>query len=25
MNNYLKKPFQPDDLRNCIEAVVGRL
>lgn len=25
MNNYLKKPFQPDDLRNCIEAVVGKL
>lgn len=25
MNNYLKKPFQPEDLRNCIEAVVGRL
>lgn len=25
MNNYLKKPFQPDDLRNCIETVVGRL
>lgn len=25
MNNYLKKPFQPDELRNCIEAVVGRL
>lgn len=25
MNNYLKKPFQPDDLRNCIEIVVGRL
>ena len=25
MNNYLKKPFQPDDLRKCIEAVVGRL
>lgn len=25
MNNYLKKPFQPDDLRDCIEAVVGRL
>ena len=25
MNNYLKKPFQPAELRNCIEAVVGRL
>jgi two-component system chemotaxis response regulator CheY len=25
MNNYLKKPFQPDQLRHCIEAVVGRL
>lgn len=25
MNNYLKKPFEPADLRNCIEAVVGRL
>lgn len=25
MNNYLKKPFQPDELRNCIEAVVGKL
>lgn len=25
MNNYLKKPFQPEDLRKCIEAVVGRL
>ena len=25
MNNYLKKPFQPDDLRKCIEAVVGSL
>jgi two-component system chemotaxis response regulator CheY len=25
MNNYLKKPFQPDALRTCIEAVVGRL
>ncbi|MDF3413712.1 response regulator [Sulfitobacter sp. M57] len=25
MNNYLKKPFQPDDLRSCIETVVGRL
>jgi len=25
MNNYLKKPFEPSDLRNCIEAVVGKL
>jgi len=25
MNNFLKKPFQPDDLKTCIEAVVGRL
>ena len=25
MNNYLKNPFQPDQLRHCIEAVVGRL
>ena len=25
MNNYLEKPFQPNDLRACIEAVVGRL
>ncbi len=25
MNNYLKKPFQPQELRSCIEAVVGRL
>lgn len=25
MNNYLKKPFQPQDLRNCIEQVFGRL
>jgi|TARA_R110002049_G_scaffold23545_9_gene83599 two-component system chemotaxis response regulator CheY len=25
MNNYLKKPFQAEELRNCIEAVVGRL
>ena len=25
MNNYLKKPFQPADLRHCIEAVIGRL
>lgn len=25
MNNYLKKPFQTNDLRACIEAVVGRL
>ncbi|MEM8554270.1 MAG: response regulator, partial [Pseudomonadota bacterium] len=25
MNNFIKKPFQPDDLRKCIEAVVGRI
>ncbi len=25
MNNYLKKPFEPANLRNCIEAVVGKL
>lgn len=25
MNNYLKKPFQPEDLRQCLEQVVGRL
>lgn len=25
MNNYLKKPFQTEDLRRCIESVVGRL
>lgn len=25
MNNFLKKPFQQEQLRNCIEAVVGRL
>ncbi len=25
MNNFIKKPFQPLDLKNCIEAVVGRL
>jgi two-component system chemotaxis response regulator CheY len=25
MNNFLKKPFTPTDLRGCIEAVVGRL
>ncbi|WP_187430989.1 Chemotaxis protein CheY [Roseobacter fucihabitans] len=25
MNNYLKKPFEQEGLRNCIEAVVGRL
>lgn len=25
MNNYLKKPFDVAQLRNCIEAVVGRL
>lgn len=25
MNNFLKKPFTPADLRDCIEAVVGRI
>jgi two-component system chemotaxis response regulator CheY len=25
MNNFLRKPFTPPDLRACIEAVVGRL
>lgn len=25
MNNFLKKPFDPNDLRKSIEAVVGRL
>lgn len=25
MNNFLPKPFQPADLRNAIEAIVGRL
>ncbi len=25
MNNFLKKPFSQDDMRNCIEAVVGKL
>ncbi len=25
MNNFLKKPFTPQQLRACIEAVVGRL
>lgn len=25
MNNFLKKPFTPVELRTCIEAVVGRL
>ena len=25
MNNFLKKPFTPAELRGCIEAVVGRL
>ncbi len=25
MNNYLKKPFQTLDLKNCIEKVVGKL
>ncbi len=25
MNNFLKKPFQPNELKQCIEAVVGPL
>ena len=25
MNNFLKKPFEPIDLRKCIESVVGPL
>lgn len=25
MNNYLKKPFEPKQLRHCIETVVGPL
>lgn len=25
MNNFVKKPFQPDQLRAAIEAIVGRL
>lgn len=25
MNNYLKKPFTPETMRSCIEAVVGKL
>ena len=25
MNNYLKKPFQPAELKSAIEAIVGRL
>lgn len=25
MNNFLKKPFQPNDLKQAIEAIVGRL
>ena len=25
MNNYLQKPFTPASLRDCLEAVVGRL
>lgn len=25
MNNYLKKPFEPNDLKKCIETVVGPL
>lgn len=25
MNNFIKKPFQPNDLKTAIEAIVGRL
>ena len=25
MNNFIKKPFAPQDLKSCLEAVVGRL
>ncbi|MHA6267569.1 response regulator [uncultured Aliiroseovarius sp.] len=25
MNNFVKKPFEPDDLRKAVEAIVGRL
>ncbi|MDV7145717.1 response regulator [Tropicimonas sp. TH_r6] len=25
MNNFIAKPFSPNDLQKCIEAVVGRL
>lgn len=25
MNNFIKKPFTPQELKSCIEAVVGRL
>ena len=25
MNNYLKKPFTPQSMQSCIEAVVGKL
>ena len=25
MNNFIKKPFGPQDLKSCLEAVVGRL
>lgn len=25
MNNFIKKPFEPQELKACIEAVVGRL
>jgi two-component system chemotaxis response regulator CheY len=25
MNNYLKKPFTPDDMKRAIEAIFGRL
>lgn len=24
MNNFIKKPFTPQDLKSCLEAVVGR-
>ncbi|NHF73223.1 response regulator [Paracoccus xiamenensis] len=25
LNNFIKKPFGPQDLKSCLEAVVGRL
>ena len=25
MNNFIKKPFGPQELKSCLEAVVGRL
>lgn len=25
MNNFIRKPFTPTELKNCLEAVVGRL